>query len=85
MRVGEVVSIQMELTAKWTAHGRPSSGVALRDLALRTERPSQVVSKAVVLALRGDLSPFGWTPFDWGNLMISEQGGRLLLVDVVKQ
>lgn len=76
--VGEVVSIQMELTAKWTANGRPSSGIELRDLALRTERPFQVVSEAVVLALRGDLN-LGWAlPFDWGSLMISEQGfGRL--------
>lgn len=77
--VGEVVSIQMELTAKWTANGRLSSGIELRDLALRTERPFQLVSEAVVLALRGDLSPFGWgPPFGWGGLMISEQDGRRL-------
>lgn len=77
--VGEVVSIQMELTAKWTANHRPGNGILLRDVAMRTERPFQVVSEAVVLALRGDLNPFGWAlPFDWGSLMISEQDGRRL-------
>lgn len=31
-------------------------------------------------------NPFGWTPpFDWGSLMISEQDGKFLLVEVVKQ
>lgn len=79
--VGEVVSIQMELTAKWAANDRPSSGILLRDIAMRTERPFQVVSRAVVMALRGDLNPFGWgPPFNWGSLMISEQdSGRLSL------
>ncbi|WP_018077079.1 TniQ family protein [Thiobacillus denitrificans] len=77
--VGEVVSIQMELAAKWAANGRPTSGVLLRDFALRTDRPFQVVSEAVVLALRGDLNPFGWGPrFDWGGLKISEQDERRL-------
>lgn len=71
--VGEVVSIQMELAAKWAANGRPSSGFLLRDYAVRAERPFQVVSEAVVLALRGNLNPFGWgPPFDWGGLRISQ-------------
>ena len=77
--VGEVVSIQMELTAKWTANLRPSNGILLRDVAMKTARPFQTVSEAVVLALRGDLSPFGWgSPFDWGGLRVSEHDGRRL-------
>lgn len=77
--VDDVLLIQQRLTENWSANGRPDRAIKLRDIAMRTERPFQTVSEAVMLASRGELGPYGWTPpYDWGSLMFTEDEGKHL-------